>query len=57
MVVVVVVVTDSLPPSGIRLPPETFRGDVKFSGVNFAYPTRPQAAIFRGLNLNVPAGE
>ncbi|MPC20697.1 ATP-binding cassette sub-family B member 10, mitochondrial [Portunus trituberculatus] len=41
---------------GIQLPPESFRGEVNFSGVDFAYPTRPDTAIFKGLNLSVPAG-
>ncbi|XP_063868346.1 ATP-binding cassette sub-family B member 10, mitochondrial-like [Scylla paramamosain] len=41
---------------GIQLPPEAFRGEVNFSSVDFAYPTRPDMAIFKGLDLNVPAG-
>lgn len=41
---------------GIQLPPETFHGEVNFSGVDFAYPTRPDTAIFKGLDLSVPAG-
>lgn len=56
IMMVVVVVTCPSPP-GIKLDPKTFRGNVMFSAVDFAYPTRPEAAIFRGLDLMVPAGE
>lgn len=41
---------------GIRLDSATFRGDVQFSGVSFAYPSRPDTPIFRSLDLSVPAG-
>jgi ATP-binding cassette, subfamily B, bacterial len=32
------------------------RGDVRFSDVHFAYPTRPAAPVLRGLDLHIPAG-
>lgn len=35
---------------------ESISGEVKFRGVEFAYPSRPDNPIFRDFNLNVPAG-
>jgi ABC-type multidrug transport system fused ATPase/permease subunit len=32
-------------------------GRIEFRDVTFSYPTRPDAAIFKGLNLVVPAGK
>ncbi|XAR51801.1 Xenobiotic-transporting ATPase [Bertholletia excelsa] len=32
-------------------------GEVEFRNVEFAYPSRPENAIFRGLNLKIPAGQ
>ncbi|XP_076066354.1 ATP-binding cassette sub-family B member 10, mitochondrial-like [Oratosquilla oratoria] len=31
-------------------------GNIKFEGITFAYPTRPNAFIFENLSLSVPAG-
>ncbi|KAG7593138.1 ABC transporter-like [Arabidopsis thaliana x Arabidopsis arenosa] len=33
------------------------KGDIEFRNVNFAYPTRPEIAIFQNLNLRVSAGK
>jgi ATP-binding cassette subfamily B (MDR/TAP) protein 1 len=32
-------------------------GQIEFRDVHFHYPTRPNAKIFKGLNLNIQAGE
>lgn len=32
------------------------QGTVKFENVHFAYPTRPDAKIFNGLNFEIPSG-
>jgi ATP-binding cassette subfamily B protein len=32
------------------------RGEVALEGVHFAYPTRPDAPVLRGLDLRIPAG-
>ncbi|MEM0900483.1 MAG: ABC transporter transmembrane domain-containing protein [Pseudomonadota bacterium] len=37
--------------------PANIRGDVEFKDVKFAYPTRPDEQILRGLSLNIKAGE
>ncbi|XP_069463532.1 ATP-binding cassette sub-family B member 10, mitochondrial isoform X2 [Ambystoma mexicanum] len=41
---------------GIILSPESFRGALDFRNVHFAYPSRPEASIFQGLDLSIPAG-
>lgn len=33
------------------------RGAISFRGVNFAYPTRPDAMVLRNFNLEIAAGE
>jgi ATP-binding cassette subfamily B (MDR/TAP) protein 1 len=33
------------------------KGDIEFRNVSFAYPTRPEIAIFKNLNLRVSAGK
>ncbi len=35
---------------------ESAQGAVKFTNVHFAYPTRPDAKIFNGLNFEIPSG-
>ncbi|KAM7420780.1 hypothetical protein PAMA_015143 [Pampus argenteus] len=37
--------------------PDTFDGNVRFEGVKFNYPSRPDIPILRGLNLKVGKGE
>jgi ABC-type multidrug transport system fused ATPase/permease subunit len=39
------------------LRPQQLVGEIKFEGVKFAYPTRPDAVIFDDLHLTVPAGK
>jgi ATP-binding cassette subfamily B protein len=34
-----------------------FRGDVGFDRVSFAYPSRPEAQVLKGLSFSVPAGK
>ncbi|XP_040926033.1 bile salt export pump [Betta splendens] len=41
---------------GQVLPPEQLKGQLQFSDVSFAYPTRKEALIFQNLSLLVPAG-
>jgi ATP-binding cassette, subfamily B, bacterial len=44
-----------LPRHPTRLP-EPSRGAIRFEGVWFAYPTRPQPPALQGIDLEVPAG-
>jgi ATP-binding cassette subfamily B protein len=37
--------------------PTACRGEIRFEGVRFAYPTRPRAEALRGVDLSVAAGE
>ncbi|KFP71046.1 hypothetical protein N310_12065, partial [Acanthisitta chloris] len=41
---------------GITLGKDTFRGALEFKDVEFAYPTRPEASIFKDFSLSIPAG-
>ncbi|XP_036951951.1 ATP-binding cassette sub-family B member 10, mitochondrial [Acanthopagrus latus] len=41
---------------GLVLPTDQLKGQLEFSDVSFAYPTRSDAPIFQNLNLMVPAG-
>ena len=46
---------DPLLPGGRQ--PATCTGEIEIRNLNFAYPTRPGAPVFRGLNLRLPAGK
>ncbi|KAK7871055.1 hypothetical protein R5R35_007257 [Gryllus longicercus] len=46
-------VVGTKPKDGVKM---EFSGRVEFEGVEFAYPTRPEARVLRGLRLQVPAG-
>jgi ABC transporter fused permease/ATP-binding protein len=37
--------------------PESCRGEVRYEGVRFTYPSRPEAEVLRGVNLTIAAGE
>ncbi|KAM3916509.1 ATP-binding cassette sub-family B member 10, mitochondrial isoform 2-T2 [Leptodactylus fuscus] len=41
---------------GLVITPDRFRGALEFQDVSFMYPSRPDAPVFQGLNLSVPAG-
>ena len=41
---------------GLQIPTSSVIGNIEFRDVNFTYPSRQDALIFSGLNLNVPAG-
>ncbi|XP_037602979.1 ATP-binding cassette sub-family B member 10, mitochondrial [Sebastes umbrosus] len=41
---------------GLVLPRDQLKGQLEFSDVSFAYPTRTEAPIFQNLSLLVPAG-
>ena len=43
-----------IPVTGGNVPSKTPRGDVSFHNVSFAYPSRPDINIMRGLTLNIP---
>lgn len=32
-------------------------GNIEYSDVSFAYPSRPDAKVLRGLKLRIPAGK
>jgi len=40
---------------GVR--PASCRGEVRFEAVRFAYPTRPEAEVLKGVDLTIAAGE
>lgn len=40
-----------------ELRPPSVEGDVVFAGVHFAYPSRPDAPVFGGIDLNLNSGE
>lgn len=44
---------DSLSTDGLR--PNECRGDIEFHDVSFAYPSRPDVPVLKGLSLRVPA--
>ena len=41
---------------GLVIPSSEFKGSIQFQDLTFAYPSRQEANIFSGLNLDVPAG-
>ena len=41
---------------GLQIPTSSVIGNIEFRDVSFTYPSREDALIFSGLNLNVPAG-
>lgn len=41
--------------SGVK--PQSTEGTIEFSGVNFAYPTRPNNPVLQDFSLKVPAGK
>lgn len=42
-------------PGGKRL--ESVRGDIDICNVDFAYPSRMEAPIFKNFNISIPAGK
>ena len=46
---------DSQSTSGLR--PLEVRGEIEFSDVSFAYPTRPDNTVLKRLNLKIPKGK
>jgi len=42
---------------GDTISPGRFRGDVSFDQVSFAYPSRPEVNVLKGLNFSVSAGK
>ncbi|XP_066532230.1 antigen peptide transporter 1 [Hoplias malabaricus] len=45
-----------IPPEG-NLAPESLKGHVSFSNVFFAYPTRPEEKVLKGVSLELKPGE
>ncbi|XP_030641513.1 antigen peptide transporter 1 [Chanos chanos] len=45
-----------IPPDG-TLAPETLRGHVQFKNVTFAYPTRPDTEVLKGVSLELKPGQ
>jgi ATP-binding cassette subfamily B (MDR/TAP) protein 1 len=48
-------VIDSSSANGLK--PEKLKGDIKFTNVNFTYPSRPDVQILSNFNLNIKAGQ
>lgn len=46
---------DSLSTEGSSIP--GFKGDIRFRGLHFSYPTRPDTSILHGLDLDVCEGQ
>jgi len=36
---------------------ESVRGDIELCNIDFAYPSRMEAPIFKNFNLSIPAGK
>ncbi len=45
------------PLSSTGSPPLSLRGHVEYQGVHFAYPTRPEMAVLKGVSLEIKPGE
>lgn len=45
----------TIPPT-VGEPVKSARGDIKFTNVNFSYPTRPKVTIFKDLNFTIKEG-
>ncbi|KAK4199886.1 P-loop containing nucleoside triphosphate hydrolase protein [Triangularia verruculosa] len=43
-------------PQTVGMKVESAQGPIRFSNVNFAYPTRPAVPIFNGLDCEIPSG-
>jgi putative ABC transport system ATP-binding protein len=43
-------------PQTVGMKVTSAQGPIKFSNVNFAYPTRPAVTIFNGLDFEIPSG-
>lgn len=37
--------------------PVRYRGDIRFENVNFAYPSRKDVTVLKGIDLSIPAGQ
>jgi ATP-binding cassette subfamily B (MDR/TAP) protein 1 len=48
---------DSWDESGEHMAKETCQGHLKFEGVSFSYPSRPDITVLRDLDLDIPAGK
>ena len=46
---------DSASQEGKKL--DEIKGNIEFKDIHFRYPTRPDAVVFNGMNLNVEAGK
>ena len=46
---------NSLSPDGLKL--KDFKGNIEFSDVTFAYPSRNDERILHELNLNIKSGQ
>uniref|UniRef100_A0A0C9QRK5 TSA: Wollemia nobilis Ref_Wollemi_Transcript_12661_4895 transcribed RNA sequence n=1 Tax=Wollemia nobilis TaxID=56998 RepID=A0A0C9QRK5_9CONI len=44
------------PAAGAAGAADAVKGDIELRRVEFRYPTRPEAVVFKGLNLAIPAG-
>lgn len=42
---------------GLQIPLEHRKGHIRLQGVRFAYPSRPQQPVLKGLDLDFPQGE
>ena len=42
---------------GKTIPFNQLKGNIVFNNIKFAYPSRPDAILFKNLNLTVPSGK
>ncbi|KAI1172314.1 P-loop containing nucleoside triphosphate hydrolase protein [Nemania sp. FL0916] len=45
----------AIPPT-LGVPVDSAKGNIEFSNVSFAYPTRPDNQIFKDMNFSIPGG-
>jgi ABC-type multidrug transport system fused ATPase/permease subunit len=45
------------PTSTLGLKPTSVSGNIRFQDVKFSYPSRPEATVFDGFTLDIPAGK
>lgn len=51
------ILNEDIEPEDANAPRERFRGDIEMRGVEFAYPTRPDAVVLRDFSLKAAAGQ
>ena len=51
------ILDEEIEPEDADAPRDRFKGEIEMKGLEFAYPTRPDAVVLRDFNLSVGAGQ